>query len=332
MKALRLTQPAPVENSPLSIVTLSTPQVTGTQLLLRVRACGICHTDLHIVEGELPLEKRPLTPGHQIVGIVESTGSEVRTHQRGNRVGVPWLNTTCGVCRFCTTGRENLCEDARFTGYHIDGGYAEYVVVDESSAYPMPASLSDEEAAPLLCGGVIGLRALRLSGIRPGGRIGLYGFGASAHIATQILRHWDCEVFVFSRNRDHRALAIELGAEWTGSAEEQPPHLIESAVIFAPAGQLVLSALKVLDRGGTVALAGIHMSPIPEVEYRLLYHERTVRSVANSTRQDVRELLDLAERIPLRTNVETFPLGDANRALQRLKKSEIRASGVLVVG
>ena len=331
MKALQLNQPGPVEGNPLRIVDLDIPRIAGSQLLLHVRACGLCHTDLHIVEGELPVQKRPLVPGHQIVGIVEAVGPDVRSYRLGDRVGVPWLNAVCGKCRFCTSGRENLCDNARFTGYHVDGGYAEYVVVDESAAYSIPTLFSDEEAAPLLCAGVIGFRALRLSDIKPGGRIGLYGFGASAHIAIQILRHWGCEVYVFTRSHHHRDLATELGAAWTGSAEEHPPHLSDSAVIFAPAGQLVVSALKVLDKGGTVALAGIHMSPIPGFEYNILYHERTLRSVANSTRQDVRDLLELAGRIPLQTETEAFPLADVNRALQRLKKSEIRASGVLVV-
>jgi propanol-preferring alcohol dehydrogenase len=331
MKALRLNRPGPVESNPLRIVDLAIPRVTGTQLLLHVQACGLCHTDLHIVEGELPVQKSPLVPGHQIVGIVEAVGSDVHSYRPGDRVGVPWLNTVCGKCRFCLSGRENLCENARFTGYHVDGGYAEYVVVGETAAYSIPAQFSNEEAAPLLCAGVIGFRAVRLSEIKPGGRIGLYGFGASAHIAIQILRHWRCEAYVFTRSHHHRDLAMELGAVWVGSAEERPPHLIDSAVIFAPAGQLVVSALKVLDKGGTVALAGIHMSPIPGFDYDILYHERTLRSVANSTRQDVRDLLELAGRIPLITEAEMFPLADANRALQLLKKSEIRASGVLVV-
>lgn len=331
MKALRLNRPGPVESNPLRIVDLDIPRITETQILLRVRACGVCHTDLHIVEGELPAQKSPLTPGHQIVGIVEAIGSNVHIHEPGDRVGVPWLQTVCGKCRFCVSGRENLCENARFTGYHLDGGYAEYAIVDESSAYPIPPAFSDSEAAPLLCAGVIGFRAVRLSEIRPGGRIGLYGFGASAHIAIQILRSWGCEVYVFSRSSHHRELAEKLGAAWAGSAEERPLHLLDSAVIFAPAGELVVSALTMLDKGGTVALAGIHMSPIPGFEYNLLYHERTLRSVANSTRQDVRDLLDLAGKIPLHTEVETFPLAEANRALQQLKKSEIRASGVLVV-
>lgn len=332
MKALQLNQPGPVEGNPLRIVDLDIPRIAGSQLLLHVRACGLCHTDLHIVEGELPVQKSPLIPGHQIVGIVEAVGPDVHFYGPGDRVGVPWLNAVCGKCRFCMSGRENLCENARFTGYHVDGGYAEYVNVDESAAYSIPALFSDEEAAPLLCAGVIGFRAVRLSNIKPGGRIGLYGFGASAHIAIQILRHWGCEVYVFTRSHHHRDLATELGAAWTGLAGDHPPHPVDSAVIFAPAGQLVVPALKVLDKGGTVALAGIHMSPIPAFEYDILYHERTLRSVANSTRQDVRDLLELAGRIPLQTETEAFPLADANRALQRLKKSEIRASGVLVVG
>jgi propanol-preferring alcohol dehydrogenase len=331
MKAIRLNRPGSVETNPLKVVDIAIPRVAGTQILMHVRACGLCHTDLHIVEGELPVQRSPLVPGHQIVGIVEAVGPDVGSHRPGDRVGVPWLNAVCGKCRFCVSGRENLCVNARFTGYHVDGGYADYVIIDESAAYSIPTLFSDEGAAPLLCAGVIGFRAVRLSDIKPGGRVGLYGFGASAHIAIQILRHWGCEVYVFTRSHHHRDLATELGAAWTGSAEEHPPDPIDSAIIFAPAGQLVVSALKVLDKGGTVALAGIHMSTIPAFEYDVLYHERTIRSVANSTRQDVRDLLELAGKIPLHTEVETFPLADANRALQRLKKSEIRASGVLVV-
>jgi propanol-preferring alcohol dehydrogenase len=331
MKVARLKKPGPVDTASLSLDDVPRPVPGKREVLLRVRTCGLCHTDLHIVEGELPLPKLPITPGHQIVGVVEEVGLGVGRLREGDRVGVPWLYSTCGVCEFCKSGRENLCDNARFTGYHVDGGYAEYVVVQEDSAYALPAGFSDVEAAPLLCAGVIGYRALRLSEINSGQRIGLYGFGASAHIAIQILRHWGCEVYVFTRSRHHRELAETLGAVWTGAAEEHAPYPVESAVIFAPAGHLVLLALKALRKGGTVALAGIHMSPIPEMEYRLLYDERTLRSVANSTREDVRGLLDVAGEIPIRVEVERFPLHEANSALLKLKRSEIRGSGVLVV-
>ena len=301
------------------------------EVLLRIRACGLCHTDLHIIEGELPLPRRPLTPGHQVVGIVESTGAGVTRHAKGERVGVPWLYATCGNCPPCRKGRENLCDNGRFTGYHADGGFAEYMVVPEDSAYALPDAYSDAAAAPLLCAGVIGYRALRLSGVPKGGRLGLFGFGASAHIAIQIARHWDCRVYVSTRSRVHRELAEALGAHWTGLPTELPEGELESAVIFAPAGELVPAALRATEKGGTVALAGIHMSPIPSMPYALLYQERTLRSVANSTHEDVRELISVAAALAIHTEVETFSLEDANRALAKLKASQIRGSGVLLV-
>ena len=331
LKAQKLHSCRPVSESPLDFTEVARPVPGDRHLLLKVRVCGLCHTDLHIVEGDLPLPRLPLIPGHQIVGIVEETGNAVTRFKREDRVGVPWLHTTCGTCDFCGSGRENLCDNAQFTGYHVDGGYAEFVVVSEDSAYALPESFSDTDVAPLLCAGVIGYRALRLSGIKPGGRVGLFGFGASAHIAIQIVRHWGGEAYVFTRNRHHRALAEALGASWTGAAEDRPPHQIESGIIFAPAGALVPAALGVLQKGGTLALAGIHMSRIPEMEYGLLYHERTVRSVANSTRDDVRGLLDVASRIPVRTEVEVFPLREINRALLKLKNSELHGSGVVAV-
>ncbi len=331
MRIARLNRPAPAENHPLAIVEQALPDVSGHSVLVQVSACGVCHTDLHVVEGDLALPKIPITPGHQIVGTVRQLGSDVKNVAVGQRVGIPWLHLTCGTCIYCKSGRENLCENARFTGFHVDGGFAEFVLAAESAVYPLPDGFDDISAAPLLCAGVIGYRALRLSEIAPGGRIGLYGFGASAHIALQVLRFWGCETYVFTRGEVHRALAKELGATWIGTAEERPPSLMDSAVIFAPAGGLVPAALSMLSRGGTLALAGIHMSTIPAMEYSLLYQERTVRSVANSTPRDVRELLDLASRIPLRTEVETFPLEQVNDVMLRLKQSRIRASAVLTM-
>ena len=331
MKAQRLLSPKPVDANPLELREVGSPQVGPDEIALKVNTCGICHTDLHIVEGDLQLPRIPLTPGHQIIGVVEKVGMAVTQWKQGDRAGVPWLCSTCGQCEYCRLGRENLCDNARFTGFHVDGGYADSMVVREDFAYPVPVGFSDIDAAPLLCAGVIGYRALGLSEIKPGGRIALYGFGASAHIAIQIVRHWGCEAFVVTRSRHHRDLAEQLGAAWTGESYETPPQKVDSAVIFAPAGQLVPASLKALRKGGTVALAGIHMSRIPEMEYKLLYEERTLRSVANSTRQDVRELLDLAGKIPIKTEVETFSLTEANAALQKLKRSEIRGCGVLVV-
>jgi propanol-preferring alcohol dehydrogenase len=331
MKAHRLHRAGPVDSLPLTIQEIEKPVPGNDQILVHVRTCGVCHTDLHVVEGELPLPLLPLTPGHQIVGIVEAAGEGVTAFHRGDRVGVPWLYKTCGTCRFCRTGRENLCDNGMFTGYHVNGGFAEFMVVGEKFAYRIPASYSDLQAAPLLCAGVIGFRALRLSEIRPGERLGLFGFGASAHIAMQIAQHRGCDVLVFTRSKMHQAAAEHLGARWVGTADVMPPGRIDAGIIFAPAGHLVVSALKVLEKGGTVALAGIHMSPIPALEYTLLYGERTVRSVANSTRQDVVDLLSAAGEAGVKTEVESFAFDEANLALRRLKNSEITASAAILV-
>lgn len=331
MKAMQLQQTAEIDNAPLEMVELDTPQPGPGQVRLKIHACGVCHTDLHIVEGDLELPRLPTVPGHQIVGTVDSVGQGVTLHQPGDRLGVPWLYETCGRCRYCRAGKENLCENIRFTGMHVDGGFAEYMVVDEKFAYPIPATFSDVEAAPLLCAGVVGYRSLRLSRVQPGQRLGLYGFGASAHIIIQIARHWDCEVFVFTRSEHHRELARSLGAVWAGGAEDDPGALMDSSIIFAPAGRLVPEALRLLDRGGTLALGGIHMSPIPEMPYPLLWHERTIQSVANSTRQDAIDFLKVAAEAPVKTEVELFDLDQANEVLLRLKRSEINGAGVLVV-
>ena len=332
MKAMLLEFPAPVLENPLHLVDLPSPVPGPGQVLIRVSHCGVCHTDLHVVEGELPLERLPLIPGHQVVGRVEELGPGVQGLETGDRVGLAWLYHTCGACRFCREGRENLCEEAQFTGLHQDGGYAELTVAYADFVYPLPEGFPDPLAAPLLCAGIIGYRALRLSGIQPGGRLGLFGFGASAHIAIQVARYWGCEVLVFTRSLGPQELARQLGAAWAGQAQDTPPGKLDSAIIFAPAGNLVPPALKLLNRGGTLALAGIYMSPIPKLDYdQDLYYEKTVRSVTASTRQDGRELLDLAARIPLRPQVQVFPLEEANRALQLLKEGQIDGAGVLAV-
>lgn len=332
MKAMVLPSPRPAEEAPLEMRDLPLPEPGAEEIRLRVRACGVCHTDLHTVEGDLPLPKLPVVPGHQVVGIVDAVGEEVRRFTVGQRVGVPWLYQTCGTCEFCRRGMENLCRQARFTGLHADGGYAEAMVVHQDFAYPIPEIFSDEHAAPLLCAGIIGYRALRLSGVRPGGRLGMWGFGASAHITLQIARHWGCEVYVFTRGERHRHLARELGAAWVGSTKDDPPAPVHGGIIFAPAGELVPEALRVLERGGTLALAGITMTPIPELDYdRLLYWERVVRSVANFTRQDATEFLRLAAEVPVQTTVQTFLLEAANEALLALKKGRINGAGVLVL-
>lgn len=332
MKAMLLQTPRPIDEKPLAMAEIDKPTPGPKEILIKVLSCGICHTDLHIVEGELPSKKLPIVPGHQIVGVVEKVGENVTRFHKGNKVGVAWLNSTCGKCEFCMNGKENLCENARFTGYDVDGGYAEYTVVSEDFAYPIPEGFSDIQAAPLLCAGVIGFRALRLSGIQKGGRLGLFGFGASAHIVIQIAKHWGCQVFVFTRSEEHRRLARELGAVWTGRAEDTPPTRLHSAIIFAPAGKLVLDALRILEKGGTLALAGIYMTPIPEMDYQQhLYHEKALRSVANSTRKDAEDLLRLAVEIQIHTEVQEFSLQEANRALLLLKQGKIQGAGVLIV-
>ena len=332
MRAMLLRQPKGAEERPLEWAEVPTPEPGPGEVRLAVRACGACHTDLHTVEGDLALPRLPLVPGHQIVGVVEKQGEGATRFEVGQRVGVAWLYKTCGQCAFCNHGSENLCEGAQFTGLHADGGYAEAMVVPQDFVYPIPDGFSDVEAAPLLCAGIIGYRALRLCEVGPGQRLGLYGFGGSAHVTIQVARHWGCEVYVFTRSEGHRRLARELGAAWVGGAEDKPPHPMHGSIVFAPAGRLVLDALRVLERGGTLALAGVTMTPIPELDYdRLLYWERTVRSVANFTRQDAHELLRLAAEVPIHTTVQTVPLEQANEALLTLKRSEIDGTAVLSV-
>ncbi len=318
-----------IEESPLVVQDVTVPEPGAGQIRVRISCCAVCHTDLHIAEGDIPAHKMPVIPGHQIVGVVDAAGEETSRFKIGDRVGIPWLHRTDGVCEFCRKGFENLCEQAQFTGYDANGGYAEYTVVDEGFAYPIPAQFSDESAAPLLCAGIIGYRSFRLSGAGSGDRVGLYGFGASAHIVIQFARFLGCEVMVFTRSAEHRKLAEELGATWTGRAEETPPKPLDAAIIFAPAGGLIPEALRVTRKGGTVALGGIAMSDVPSMPYNLLYHERVLRSVANSTRQDAREFLELAAKVPIKTEIQTYGLNDVNRALQDLKHSRIRGAGVV---
>lgn len=332
MRAWQLAKPEPVQDKPLELVDNPEPQLKEHDILIRVSACGVCHTDLHIVEGDIEEHKLPVVPGHQIVGYVEKTGPEATRFKVGDRVGVPWLNWACGKCEFCLSGRENLCDFALFTGYDVDGGYEEYQVTDERFAYPIPASFSDEQAAPLLCAGVVGYRALRLADARNVRTLGLYGFGASAHIALQIANYWGVRCYVFTRAPEHRKLAEELGAVWTGGSDDDPGVKLDSSIIFAPAGQLVPVALKTLKKGGTLVLAGIHMSPIPQFDYDLLWGERVIRSVANATRQDAEEMLALAAEIPVRTEVTTFPLDEVNEVLRKVKQSEISGAAVMKVG
>jgi len=331
MRAMVLSQGRPVEQSPLALNEIPEPTPKDGEIRVRVRCCGLCHTDLHTVEGDLPPHKIPVVPGHQVVGFVDASGQGTRIFKEGDRVGIPWLNWTDGECRYCRAGQENLCERARFTGYDVDGGYAEATVVNESFAYPISRTLSDSAAAPLLCAGIIGYRSYRLSGARAGDRLGLYGFGASAHIVIQFARFLGCEVYVFTRAPAHRELASRLGAAWVGHSEDRPPSPLDAGIIFAPAGALVPTALRHLRKGATLALAGITMSQIPALDYSLLYDERIVRSVANSTRQDAREFLDLAADVGVRTQVQVFPLEQANQALTDLKHSRIEGAGVLQI-
>jgi propanol-preferring alcohol dehydrogenase len=330
MKAMQLKKFGFIEEEPLELVDISTPDPGKGEILIRVNICGVCHTDLHTVEGELPEVKLPVIPGHQIVGTVEKLGEGAARFIKGDRVGVAWLYSACGICRYCRIDKENLCENARFTGYSADGGYTEYMVIPEKFAYRIPEIFSDEEAAPLLCAGIIGYRALRLSQIKPGQLLGLYGFGASAHVAIQVAVHWGCEVYVFSRSKDHRAHAEKLGAVWTGTSKENPPEKLDSSINFTPAGDTVLDGLRHLDKGGIHILAGIYMSPVPEMDYtEYLYHERTLRSVANATRRDGEELLKIAGEIPIRTTTQAFPLGDANKVLKLVKDSKIDGAAIL---
>lgn len=329
MRAMVLEHPAAVKDSPLQMRDVAKPEPAARQVRIAVRCCGICHTDLHTVEGELKLPRLPVIPGHQIVGVVEARGAAVTRFKEGDRAGVPWLYHTDGTCMYCLTGQENLCERGEFTGLNADGGYAEYMIVDQNFAYSLPEAFDDLHAAPLLCAGVIGYRSFRLSGARRGDRVGLYGFGASAHLVLQFARHLGCQVYVFTRGQAHREMALRLGAVWAGDANQHPQAQLDAAIIFAPAGSLVPLALGATRKAGTVTLAGIAMSPIPQLDYSLLYEERMLRSVANSTRRDVEEFLELAAEVPVQTEVTQFALEDANVALQKLKSSEINGAGVL---
>ena len=332
MKAMVLANTRDVATDPLQCHDVPVPRPGPGQVLVRLTVCGICRTDLHVIEGELERPKLPLIPGHQAVGVVKQVGPGVSDRTVGERVGIAWLQGTCGQCGFCLSGRENLCLAARFTGYQVNGGYAEYAVAPAQFAYLIPSIFADEEAAPLLCAGIIGYRALRLSGIRPGQRLGLYGFGASAHIAIQIARYWGCEVYVCSLKPQHQALAREMGAQWVGGASDSPPVPLHGSIIFAPAGELVPPALRSLERGGTLALAGIHMTPIPALDYdREVFGERVIRSVTANTRQDGLELLREAAAIRIKPRTQRFPLEEANRALQALKAGTINGAGVLAI-
>jgi propanol-preferring alcohol dehydrogenase len=331
MRAWTLDEPGPIDSRPLRLADVSLPQPAMGEVRVRVGANALCRTDLHVVEGDLPPHRRPVTPGHQVAGVVDALGSGASRFRPGDRVGVPWLRQTCGVCRFCRSGRENLCERATFTGWDADGGYAEYVVAPEAFIYPLLEGFPDEQAAPLLCAGIIGFRALILTGLASGARLGLYGFGGSAHVTIQVAQARGMEVAVMTRNAAHRRLAEELGATWTGGTLDRPPHPLDAAIIFAPAGEIVPAALAAVERGGTVVCAGIHMSPIPSFDYSLIYGERVLRSVANNTRADGEAFLREAAAIPVRTHVVPFAFADAQDALVALKHDGFEGAGVVVI-
>jgi alcohol dehydrogenase, propanol-preferring len=328
MKAMVLDRPG----EQLRLSDLPMPEPGPGQILVRVKACAVCRTDLHVVDGELPEPKLPLVPGHEIVGEVAKTGRGVDWFRPGERVGIPWLGYTCARCPYCVAGQENLCDAARFTGYQIDGGYAEYAVADARYCFPIHGPYRDAEAAPLLCAGLIGYRSLRMAG--EGERLGIYGFGAAAHIVTQVARHQGRHVYAFTRADDVVAqdFARELGAVWAGRSDARPPEELDAAIIFAPVGALIPAALQAVRKGGMVVAGGIHMSDIPSFPYRILWGERMVRSVANLTRRDAEEFLALAPKVPVRTVTEVFPLAEANQALARLRAGRLRGAAVLVPG
>ena len=332
MKAMILEKPSSIEENPLVLKDIPIPEPASDEILIKIHYCGLCRTDLHVIEEELPWQGKPLIPGHQIVGIVEKKGTMAKRFKAGDRVGVAWLNSTCRTCKFCSNKNENLCENSRFTGYHVNGGYGEYTVIKEDFAYHLPEGISGEKGAPLLCAGIIGYRALKLSKIKQGETLGLYGFGGSAHIAIQIARYWKCRVFVFTRSKKHQKLAEELGASWVGTSKDRPPEKLNSAIIFAPAGEIIPDALQVLEKGGTLTLAGIYMTPVPELDYeKHIFYEKTIQSVTASTREDGKDFLKLAAEIPVKTKTTLFSLEEANKGLNLLKESKINGAGVLKI-
>lgn len=331
MRVQELRHPGPVDDRPLRLVDREAPTPGAGEIVVGVTACGICRTDLQLVEGDLEPKRLPIVPGHQVVGRVRAVGDDVTRWSPGDRVGVGWLGGSCGTCAHCRAGRENLCPDAEFTGWDRDGGYAEQMVARADFAYPLPDHFADLEAAPLLCGGVIGYRSLRISGVEPGGRLGLYGFGASALLTIQVALHWGCEVYVSTRSDAEQARALDMGAVWAGGAHDRPPVALDAAITFAPVGSVVIAALEAVRPGGVVAINAIHLDRIPEFDYRKLWLERSLRSVANFTRRDAEELLALAAEIPIRTVVDLAPLEEANTSLRRLRDGGLDGAAVLAV-
>ncbi|MGK5091491.1 zinc-dependent alcohol dehydrogenase family protein [Deltaproteobacteria bacterium TL4] len=333
MKAMVLENPQPIDVFPLKLRDIPVPEPKPGEILVKVRVCAICRTDLHVVEGELQPVVPFIIPGHQVVGVVEQNGAGCSRFSVGDRVGIAWLNSTCQVCEYCTHQQENLCEHSTYTGWHVHGGYAEYCVAPESFVYAIPAIFTDQQAAPLLCAGIIGYRALKRSALCPGDKLGVYGFGASAHIAIQVAQYWQCEVYVVTRNPEHQLLAREMGARWAGEDADQLPSSVNSAIIFAPSGELIPIALKHLVKGGTLALAGIYMTPTPSMEYEAcLFYEKNIKSVTANTRADGEALLKVAAKIPVIAQTTAFPLEKANEALQMLKNKGIQGAGILEIG
>jgi alcohol dehydrogenase, propanol-preferring len=332
MKVCVLRTPAKVETNPLEYGEFPEPTPGDGEVLVRVKVCGVCRTDLHVIEGELPPKVSPVIPGHQAVGAIEKLGPGANRFAVGTTVGVAWLHKTDGTCEYCRRGEENLCDAPRFTGYDVNGGYAELIVAPEAFIYALPRGFPDQQAAPLLCAGIIGYRCLKLAALAHGEKLGFYGFGAAAHVAIQVARHWGVEVYASTRDARHQRLAMELGAKWTGGTFEAPPVKLDAAIVFAPAGEIVPAALQALRKGGRLILGGIHMSPIPSFGYDLLYQERMIRSVANNTRRDGEEFLKLAAEIPIHTKVRVYPLAQANEALNALKNDAIPGAAVLQIG
>jgi alcohol dehydrogenase, propanol-preferring len=331
MKACLLRAPAGIQKNPLEYADVAEPNPGAGEVLVRVQVCGVCRTDLHVIEGELPLKKSPVIPGHQVVGKIEQTGTGATRFAKGARVGIAWLHETDGTCGYCQRGEENLCDAPLFTGYTVDGGYAERIVAPQDFVYPIPDGLPDEHAAPLLCAGIIGYRCLRMADLRRGANLGFYGFGAAAHVAIQVANYWGIDVYAATRDKRHQRLAMELGAKWAAGTVDAPPVPLDASIVFAPAGEIVPVALKALRKGGRLILGGIHMSDIPSFPYDLLYQERMIRSVANNTRQDGEEFLKLAAEIPIRTHIQVYPLKEANHALNALKNDAIPGAAVLEV-
>ena len=332
MQAMVLHNTAAAEDDPLSLQDANRPEPGPGQLRVKVRTCGVCQTDLHVVEGDLPEARRPVIPGHQVVGVVDALGDRCRRFAPGDRVGIAWLRGTCGHCRYCQTGRENLCAEKVFTGYHADGGFAEYALVPEDFAYAIPDAFDDVAAAPLLCAGIVGYRALKRSRLGRGGKLAIYGFGSSAHLIAQIALHRGAELYVVTRSEGHQQMARQMGAVWAGEDASRMPGRAEAAILFAPVGKLVPAALKQLAPGGTLAIAGIYLTPMPEMDYRdCVFDERDIRSVTANTRQDGQELLDAAAEAGVTPQTTTYELGEANQALQDIKASAIDGTGVLVI-